>query len=153
MSSGKLSFGSINDGNASRYIRPRWFSKGVLSTEAFDLRVGPPPESYVSHFMVAGIGIECFTSAYEIISGKITKCQQGSIAVLNISEVLEEVNDDVDPFIKFVDKGLPHCGLIYVTKNQANIQEAKATLRVLAQRNIMAGNDIVKNIENYKKVV
>jgi hypothetical protein len=153
MSSGRLISGMISSGNASRYIRPTWFNNGFLSTEAFDLRVGPPPESYVSHFMTKGIGIECFASAYEIISGKIKKCHQGSIAVLNVSEALAEVNDDVDPFIKFVDKGLPHCGLIYVTKDQVQIQEAKATLRFLAQKNIMAGIEIVKSIEAYKDTV
>ena len=150
MSRGQLVCENINKGNASRYIRPAWFKGGKLSTEAFDLREGPPPESYVSHFMVAGIGIECFTSAYNIISAKI-KCEQGSIAMLDIFEALAEVNDEDEPFIKFIEKGLPHCGLIYVTTSQSNIQEVKATLCFLAKKKLMATKDIARNSIEAKK--
>lgn len=143
---------AINEGNASRYIKPRWVSNGILSTIAFDLRMGTPPESYVSHFMAAGVGSECFMSAYEIISAKMEKCHQGSIALLNVSEALDEVNDEPVPFIKFVEKGLPHCGLVYVTNNLAQIQEAKATLSLLAQRNMMLTVEIVNGLPATKQI-
>lgn len=137
----------INSGNASRYIRPAWFKNGTLSTVAFDLRVGPPPEGYVSHYMTTGIGIECFSSAHKIISKKMG-AQTGSIALLDVSEVLAEVNDEAEPLIKFIEQGLPHCGLIYVTASQRQIQEAKATLCFLAQKNLMSTKDIAMTALN-----
>lgn len=143
MSGRNLIYININSGNASRYIRPAWFKNGTLSTIAFDLRMGPPPEGYVSHFMTTGIGIECFSSAYKLISKKMA-AQVGSIALLDVSEVLTEINDESEPLIKFVEQGLPHCGLIYVTASQSKIQEAKATLCILAKKNMMSTTDIAK---------
>ncbi|WP_155637678.1 hypothetical protein [Burkholderia cepacia] len=126
---------NITSGNASRYLKPKWILDGnSISTEAFDLREGPPPETYVSHFLVAsGSEDYVFTSAHEVISKKIANCHKGGIAILEIEEALEEVNDGDTPFIEFVDKGLPHCGLVYLTPDQEKIQEAKATLSFLAK--------------------
>ncbi|MBS1169990.1 MAG: hypothetical protein H6R01_908 [Burkholderiaceae bacterium] len=152
MSGNNLRSVQINNGNASRYIKPKWINCGNLSTAAFDLRVGPPPESYVSHFMTEGVGIQRFTFAYEIISKKIEKCHVGSIALLDVSEALAEVNDGDAPFIKFEEKGLPHCGLIYLTEDQAQIQEAKATLSIIAQRNMMPAADIATAFSGTKRI-
>ncbi len=151
--SGDLICGNIDDGHASRYIKPSWIRSGTLSTEAFDLRDGPPPETYVSHFLTEGnLPIERFKVAYDLISQRIKKCDVGSIAVLNISEALIEVNDVTEPFIEFVEKGLPHCGLVYRTTNQQHIQEAKATLCVLATKNLMHAKIIVAEIGATKEI-
>lgn len=128
----------IGDGNASRYIKPRWINANNLSTEAFDLRENPP-EPYVSHFMADGEYLdERFHSAYERISKRMREFHKtnGSIAIIKIAEALDEVNDEDKPFIEFVEKGLPHCGLIYLTENQQQVLEAKATLCVLAKKQI-----------------
>lgn len=147
MTSGKLACKNINNGNASRYIKPRWLVSGKLSTQAFDLREGPPPETYVSHFMAEGeVETELFKSAYREISQRINICDIGNIAFLDISETLSEVNDDAEPFIEFIEKGLPHCGLIYITTNQQQIQEAKATLCLLAQKKLIPAKAIADQI-------
>ena len=128
---------NISNGNASRFIKPRWFNDGQILTAAFDLRSeGVSPETYVSHIMTEG---EClddqFLSAYENILKRMKNCRQGgSIAILKVSEALIEVNDESEPFIEFIEKGLPHCGLRYLTDNQQQIQEAKATLCCLARK-------------------
>lgn len=132
MNSDELTCKKIDTGNASRYIKPRWVEDGKLSTEAFDLRDGSPPEPYVSHFLVDGSSIaEFFESARTIISTKITIPKNGWISIIDIVEALSEVNDD-EHLIEFIEKNLPHCGLVYTTKNQENIQEAKATLCFIA---------------------
>lgn len=153
MTRGKMALRKITTGKASRYIKPRWLVSGNLSTEAFDLREGSPPETYVSHFMVSGNDdTELFKSAYNIISTKITKCHVGAIAILDVPETLAEINDDEEPFIDFIEQGLPHCGLIYVTKSQEDIQEAKATLCFLAQRKIRSAKDIADTLTVIKEL-
>lgn len=144
---------SIKDGNASRYIKPRWFKNGVLSTEAFDLREGPPPELYVSHFMATGEAEnEVFKSAYDLISQRISTCYLGLITFLDVNEALIEVNDEAEPFIEFVDKKLPHCGLIYKTSKQEKIQEAKATLCVLAGKKITHAKSFASQVAANKQI-
>jgi hypothetical protein len=153
MSSGELTCKSIDNGNASRYIKPRWLDTGTLSTEAFDLREGTPPETYVSHFLAEGQSLdEIFKSAYAAISTRIAKCNKGSIAILDITEALIEVNDEAEPFIKFVEKNLPHCGLVYITPNQQQIQEAKATLCLLAGKNLASAQIFQDQLDSLKKV-
>lgn len=138
---------NIAAGSASRYIKPRWVQGGKLSTEAFDLRDGTPPEAYVSHFLVNENSLEeNFNSAHTIISKKITDCRKGGVAILEIFEVLAEVNDEAEPFIEFTEQGLPHCGLVYLTAQQEKIQEAKATLCLLAEKKLTS----VKSIETSK---
>jgi hypothetical protein len=138
---------SLKNGNASRYIKPRWLRSGKLSTEAFDLRDGPPPETYVSHFLVDGKNNEeIMRSAYLHISSRISLCETGSIAILNIAEALSEVNDEIENIIDFLEKNLPHCGLIYKTANQPQIQEAKATLCFLASKKLASAQLISQKI-------
>lgn len=153
MSGDKLACKSINNGNASRYIKPRWLQLGILSTEAFDLREGTPPETFVSHFIADGHSLgEIFISAYANISTRITNCDKGSIAILDICEALKEVNDEEVPFIDFVEKGLPHCGLVYITPNQQQIQEVKATLCLLARRKLTSTQIIKDDISNIQQL-
>lgn len=138
---------NITSGNASRYLKPKWILGGnSISTEAFDLREGDPPETYVSHFLVASRDLsEVFISAHTLISQRIQKCHRGSIAILEIEEALHEVNDEPVPFIGFVEKDLPHCGLIYLTPDQEKIQEAKATLCILAKNRMSSVAAIIQN--------
>lgn len=153
MSVGELAFKSIKNGNASRYIKPRWLKMGELSTEAFDLREGTPPETYVSHFIAEGLSLsEIFKSAYLNISAKIEQCNKGSIAILDIHEALAEVNDEAKPLIDFIEKDLPHCGLVYVTISQQQIQEAKATLCLLAGKRLTSAKTIHDGIANTKQI-
>jgi hypothetical protein len=126
----------ISSGEASRFLKKRWIlPNNQISTEAFDLRLGPPPEDHISHFLVAGEGNEnLFRAAYAIISEKIPSCANGGIALLDISATLTEVNDD-EQLISFIEAGFrPHCGLIYTTNEQSKILEAKTTLSFLAAR-------------------
>lgn len=92
MTGGELVSTKISNGNASRHIKPRWFVADKLSTEAFDLRDGDPPETYVSHTMADG---EClddqFRSAYIGISRR-RNCRNGSIAILKVTEALRRVS-------------------------------------------------------------
>jgi hypothetical protein len=137
----------IGVGYASRYIKPRWILNSGISTEAFNLRDGPPPEKYVSHFMADGeSNSEIFRHAYQIISKKIDRCIVGGIAILDVLEALEEVNDEDELLIEFIEQGLPHCGLSFLSKNQQSIQEAKATLCVLAQSKLMMSRQIAAEI-------
>ncbi len=153
MSGGELTCKTIDNGNASRYIKSRWIKDGILLTEAFDLREGDPPETYVSHFMVQGASqAELFKSAYAIIATRIIKCNKGSIAILDIKKALVEVNDEAEPFIKFVEKSLPHCGLVYLTQNQEDIQEAKATLCLLAGKMLVAAQEIHNETDSTHRV-
>ncbi|WP_321919789.1 hypothetical protein [Paraburkholderia tropica] len=87
---------------------------------------------------------EIFDQAHLIISGKISDCKKGSIALLEIEEALAEVNDEIEPIIGFVEKGLPHCGLVYLTPRQEKIQEAKATLCFLAKNRLSSVKTIVE---------
>jgi hypothetical protein len=153
MTRSKLALIKITSGKASRYIKPRWLVSDNISTEAFDLREGTPPETYVSHFMVEGKDdTDLFKSAYNIISTKITKCHVGTIALLDVPETLALVNDEEEPFIDFIEQGLPHCGLIYVTRSQEDIQEAKATLCFLARKKMRSARDIADNVATTEKL-
>lgn len=142
---------SMKTGSASRYIKPSWLEQGFLSSEAFDLRDGSPPETYVSHFLVHDSEkSSAFVLAHSIISKKLKNCLSGSIAIIEIAEALEEVNDNRElmPFIDFVEKNLPHCGLVYLTTDQENIQEAKATLCVLAEKRI---SSVINITDSYSR--
>lgn len=153
MSNGNLVEKNIIQGDASRYIKPRWLISGKLSTEAFDLREGDPPETYVSHFILTeGSWSEKLKSAHSIISARISKCNAGSIAIIDIEEALDVVNDEAEPFIIFIEKGLPHCGLIYITPDQQKIQEVKATLCFLAGKRMVHAQRIQDAISNDKDV-
>lgn len=124
-------------GSASRFIKPSWIKDGRITTEAFDLREGNPPETYVSFFLLEPAPpSEQLRAAYEILSITISKYSKWSISIIEIEEALREINDGDTPFICFKEKRAPHCGLVYLTDAREIILEIKATLCVLAQRNI-----------------
>lgn len=142
----------ISSGETSRYLKKRWLlANGQISTEAFDLRKGPPPEDHVSHFMVSGKGdIDLFFAAYLIISKKIADCKNGvgGIALIDISEALGEVNDN-EQIISFIEAGKrPHCGLIYTTGEQSKILEAKSTLSILAAERKTTVEELSRSMES-----
>lgn len=124
----------LASGNAARYIKPSWREGKTLLTQTFDLREGPPPERYVSHYLVDGEGSKIFNTAYNLISRRLKKCNKGSIAIIDIAEALIEINDEAFDLIKFVDADLPHCGLVFVTTDEQKILEAKTTLCYLAEQ-------------------
>lgn len=135
MSDKEIACMKINEGDASRYIRPGWVEGGLLSTAAFDLRDGDPPETFVSHFMAQGASAqEKFRHAYALISARIKKCDRGGIALLDVSEVLEEVNDENQALVEFRDAGLPHCGLHYLTADPQDRLEIKTVLCLIATK-------------------
>lgn len=153
MSELQINRSKISSGETSRYLKKRWLlPNGKISTEAFDLRKGPPPEDHVSHFMVIGDGdAKLFLAAYFIISKKITDCQKGigGIALIDVSEALGEVNDDDEQLISFIEAGKrPHCGLIYTTSEQSKILEAKSTLSILAAERKATIEELHRSMES-----
>lgn len=135
---------SLVSGNASRFIRSNWISDGRILSVAFDLRDSTPPEKYVSLFVVDGADLDVlFRSAWSIIAKRIPGAKTGAVSILNISEVLGEVNEDSE-LIKFVDKNLPHCGLIYVTSDPRDIVEVKATLAFVASKFFKPLSDLIE---------
>lgn len=141
---------ALLEGDASRYFKLDWIKDGRVAGEAFDLRQGEHPETYVSHFLVEGDGaLAKYRSAYEIIhkrmrggtSGKLRPLN-GGISLLSIEQVLEEVNFD-SPLVQYRGEGLPHCGLYYLTENARDRNEAKATLCYMAGQNMMSAPALV----------
>ncbi len=133
----------ITDGDASRYIKPAWVESGVLSTAAFDLRDGEPPEIYVSHFLAEGLTpFEKFSDAYSSISARIKKCNRGGIALLDIAEVLDAINDDSNALVAFREAGLPHCGLYYLSEMPQDRLEVKAVLCLIASKRLVVAGSI-----------
>lgn len=63
---------------------------------------------------------------------KIIKKPNGAVTILDVAKALADINDEGQDIIRFVKKGLPHCGLVYLSKSLTKIQEAKTTLSFLA---------------------
>ena len=138
MSNG-LTFDLLSDGCVARYIKPSHIVNGIINAAAFDLRDGPPPESYVSFFKVEGESVHSkFLCGYKIVGSRFRGGLKSSsaIALLEVKECLEQVNDEEQDLIEFKDQDLPHCGLYYLTNNLVKIQEIKTTLGFLAQDNL-----------------
>lgn len=133
-------YGGLLEGYLARRIKPSWIigtgNFFQISTEAFDLREGQPPETYVSFYQVNSL--QDFLQAKEIINFKLPNFN-GAISIFDIKDALEEVNDSEEDIIKFskIDNN-GHCGLFFITTNQSLIQEAKTTLSLLAKKHIMA---------------
>lgn len=132
----------IVDGNASRLIKNKWFVREILSTEAFDLRDREPPETYVSHILANGNSLDDqFQHSLNELKKRMARVN-GFIAIICIDTALREINDEESQIIEYRDQKLPHCGLHYMTDNQQYIQEAKATLCVLASERVRKVDDI-----------
>ncbi len=143
----KLDGKAITSGSASRFIKPGWIKDGRITTEAFDLREGNPPETYVSFFLVnCGSADEQMRSAFSILSKKITKHSKWSISIIEIEDALSEINDEEMPFICFKEKGVPHCGLFYLTNTQEKILEIKATLCLLAKKRLNSAYQLANSV-------
>ena len=137
----------LTSGYLARRLKPSWLSKNgnniIISTAAFDLRDGDPPELFVSFYLTGNCNPIDFSYAFELIKkGYRDSNVSGAICILNIEEALREVNDEQDPIIVFYELiASPHYGLLF-TKNkeekQELIQEAKTTLCFLARKRIQA---------------
>lgn len=132
--------GGLLEGYLARRIKPSWLigtgNFFQITTEAFDLREGEPAEVYVSFFQVNGI--QDFLQAKQVISIRLPDFN-GAISIFDVKDTLNEINDSNEDIIKFakIDNN-GHCGLFFITDNQTLIQEAKATLSLLAKKHIMA---------------
>jgi len=136
MSQSLVSSSNIYKGTISRYIKPSFIENKKILNETFDLRERKPPEEYVSFYLVnKGVENGIFMQAISFL--RIKPNPNGAIALLDIQEVLEEINDEDDDIITFVEKKLPHCGLVYLSNNLTKIQEVKTTLSYLATSNFM----------------
>lgn len=132
MSKTVVSIVKINEGIVSRYIKPSFIEDDKILNAAFDLRDRTPPEEFVSFYLLKNSDEDSmYKEAIELLP--ISPKKDGAMILLDIKEALEEINDEVDEIINFVDKSLPHCGLAYLTKNLMKIQEAKTTLAYLTQ--------------------
>lgn len=139
---------NILDGILSRYIKPSCIKGDAISNEAFDLRNGKPPETFVSFFKIENNTDEnMFINANYCI--KFEKKPAGAIILLDVANVLEEVNDEGEDIIKFFEEKLPHCGLIYLVKDTVKVQEAKTTLSYLAKKRFR----LIQNIEHKKDMI
>lgn len=143
----------IVDGVASRYIKPSCYKKNdpfqgadEIDVSAFDLRDRQPPELFVSFHLTAGVNDEArLVDAHAIISKKISNIRNGAIALLDVAECLEEVNDEPLELIAFRERNHPHCGLFYLSENLVKIQEAKTTMCYLARRRMSRVSEIAPN--------
>lgn len=108
----QLNLSSLVDGNVTRYIKPSLFSNNQILISAFDLRDGTPPETYVSFFKVNSLSqLEMLKEGCGYIKKRLRNISKnGCIFLLDISECLEEVNDEKKPLIEFKPENLPHCG-------------------------------------------
>ncbi|MCK9162668.1 MAG: hypothetical protein RBQ81_01390 [Arcobacteraceae bacterium] len=141
MSKNIVSVVKINEGIVSRYIKPSFVEDNKILNEAFDLRDRTPPEEFVSFYLVKNSDENSmYKEAIKLLP--ILPKASGVMILLDIKESLEEINDEVEEIINFVDKSLPHCGLVYLTNNRMKIQEAKTTLSYLAKNRFK----LVKNI-------
>lgn len=146
MSKKDLEGAEIEAGCASRYIKPDWILGSNVLAVAFDLRDGKPPERHVSHFIVnGGTPLDKYRDAHRSISSRFKGNLNGGIALLEISQVLEEVNEDRKRLIAFREDGLPHCGLYYLTSDDEDRNEAKATLCLLARETLMVAREVGDN--------
>lgn len=128
---------NVEEGPASRFIKPSWYSRedGVKPT-AFDLRT-EPPEEYISFSLTVGSSDEeHFQCALSDLSRRLRYELKGFIALMSIEVCLSNVNDEASPIIEFREERLPHCGLYYVTENLQKILEAKSTLAYLANEKL-----------------
>lgn len=147
MSKSLVTTSNVEEGTVSRYIKPSFIEDGKILNEAFDLRDRKPPEKYVSFYLVSkNIESDTFIQAMSFLH--IVPKQNGAMILLDVQEVLEEVNDEDDELITFKEKGLPHCGLIYLSNNLTKIQEIKTTLSYLATNNFK----YIKQIEKHEKL-
>ncbi len=122
----------ILNGIASRLAKSRWLMNDSVSSEAFDLRDGTPPETYVSFFMCQVTHLsQIEAKAVSEIGTRISIRKGNRIMLIDVAEALDEVNHEAE-IISFLPKGLPHCGLFYLTDDAESIVEAKATLSLLA---------------------
>jgi len=120
------------EGILSRYMKPSFVNNEYfIDTVGFDLRERTPPERYVSFYKVEKENDEeNYISAISCL--KITPKNNGAIILLDVAESLIEVNDEDEDIIHFIEAGLPHCGMSYLTNDLTKIQEAKTTLSFLA---------------------
>lgn len=139
-----VSSSKIYYGMASRYVKPSFVESSTILNEAFDLRDRTLPEKFVS-FNLLNKSDENSMFHESIHFLKITPKENGAIIILDIKEALEEVNDEIENIIEFIDKILPHCGLVYLSKNLTKIQEAKTTLSYLAKDRFRFIKDIKNN--------
>lgn len=138
----------IITGNTARYIKQKWVNAlGSVDPTAFDLRANPP-ELYVSFYMSAEIeSMKFFVTSFNGISSKFRNpIDSGAMARFDIKQCLEEVNDEEPAVIGFVEKNLPHCGMIYLVSDLTRILEAKATLAFLAKSNLMNVSEIMGHV-------
>ncbi len=141
MSKNLVSASKINKGNVSRYIKPSFIEDEKILNVAFDLRDRTPPEEFVSFYLLKNSDEDSmYKEAIELLP--ISPKKDGAMILLDIKEALEEINDEVDEIINFVEKSLPHCGMIYLTNNLSKIQEAKTTLSYLVKNRFK----LIKNI-------
>lgn len=141
---------TIIDGSASRFIKEKWIKNDFsIDATAFDLRDTPKPETYVSFFIVIGSDNE---SKFSDSKNKIPKhliSQDGAVIILEISECLDEINDELNgDLISFQEEDMPHCGLYYLTNDLQKIVKIKNTLCFLAQENFLKVSKKNKSLTN-----
>lgn len=137
---------NITEGTTSRYLKLSWLKpNGEVLPTAFDLRDKTPPETYVSFFMTChGDSLTQARSALAIVKKRMPNIKEnGAIALLNIAICLEQINDEPLPLVSFHERGLPHCGLVYLTEDITKTLEAKTTLSFLAQENLYKINELL----------
>lgn len=132
-----VALSAISTGTTSRLIKKSWVNQEGVQAVAFDLRDRTPPELYVSFSMTSGKNDnEHFQCACGDLSAKLKGGLKGFIALLDVANCLEEVNDEQSDIICFRDQKLPHCGLYYLTQDLQKIQEAKTTMAYLASERL-----------------
>ncbi len=147
MSQSLVTASNIDEGIVSRYVKPSFMEDGKILNEAFDLRDKKPPEQYVSFYLASeSSDKENYTQALSFL--RMSPKPSGAITLLDVQEVLEEINDEEDDIITFLEKDLPHCGLVYLSNNITKIQEAKTTLSYLATNKF----EYIKNIQNCERL-
>lgn len=135
MSAVKCTDAPITQGYAARLIKNTWITEGKIASEAFDLRGGDPPELYVSHVLAPGnTESERFKVGLKNIRARMPTAR-GNLALLLIEEALSDVNDD-EALICFLERGVPHCGLFFLTADSLKIVEVKSTLCFLAKKRV-----------------
>jgi len=136
-----VSASKINKGIVSRYIKPSFIEDNKILNAAFDLRDRTPPEEFVSFYLLKNSDEDSMYKKAICLLPILPK-KDGAMILLDIKEALEEVNDETEDIINFVEKSLPHCGMIYLTNNLSKIQEAKTTLSYLVKNRFK----LIKNI-------
>lgn len=127
----------LTAGCSSRFIRSNWIVNGEISHKAFELRERTRPELYVSHMIAEGAtDHELSRSGNKSLRDKDFDTGGGWIALLDIEEVLDSVNDEDDDLIEYFAHGLPHCGLYFLTKVPNKLIEVRNTLRFIARERL-----------------